>query len=556
MPSYPHHRHFATGLILFAVCQMGCMSEEIAREDIALSAAPYTFLAVESCGEKSEGQVDVMVSPGSSYVWQNFCSADSAVQFRCRAPQTLAYRMLFCENGCELGKCLAPLFNIVDFGAKGDGIHDDGPAFQAALDAANGGGRVYLPSGTYLVRQILLLGDHTEVFGDGPSSTVRRSNDTYTVAVLHDYLGNGQCTAPTGYSGRVLFMNRNYSCGTVGITLRDFHIDGGLVTNGPDAVTIALSGTKATHIHHLTFTNLPQDGIFMRNGGQNTLIEDNSFDGYNMRWFNGGAVNIEMWSNANYPTKPNQPVIVRNNVFLATGPAVCSTDKLMTCTRDADCAANGTCITEAMAVHANIPQATIPGSTPYLQVLNNHIRLTNRQYAISCKRCKESRISGNTISALADVAPYFDDGASGRYSGIHVLGGDHVIVENNTLDSNGLKNDERGILVDGGTNVYVMNNVIKNRLTRYGLDSIAVRTTNNFRLYKNTVMNSGGGNGISIGGGCADFIPETGYGSVIGNQVSTPTLVAPKFPILIRKTPSIYLNSNGTTPYPSVKTEC
>lgn len=493
MSSYLHHRHLASGLVLAALCHTGCMTEEIARESTALAAAPYTYLSVDACSQKSEGQVDAMFSPGSSYLWQNFCSGDTAVQFRCRTPQTLAYRQLPCDNGCELGKCLAPLFDAMDFGAKGDGSHDDGPAIQAALDAADGGGRVYLPSGTYLVRQILLLGDHTEVFGDGPSSTVRRSDDKHTVAVLHNYQGNGQCSAPTGYSGRILFMNRKYSCGTVGITLHDFHIDGGLVTTAPDAVTIAFSGTKDTHIHHMTFTDLPQDGIFLRNGGQNSVIEDNHFDGYNMRWFNGGAVNVEMWSNANYPTKADQPVIVRNNVFLATGPAVCSTNKLMTCTRDADCAANGACITEAMAVHANIPKATVPGSTPYMEISGNDIRLTNRQYAISCKNCKDSRISNNTLSALVDAAPYSDDGASGRYSGIHVLGGDHVVVDNNTLDSNGLKNDERGILVDGGTDVYLMNNTIKNRITRYGLDSIAVRTTKNFRLYKNTVTNSGGG---------------------------------------------------------------
>jgi len=45
------------------------------------------------------------------------------------------------------------IFNVLDFGAKGDGISDDTAEIQAAIDAAHaaGGGTVYVPAGTYIV---------------------------------------------------------------------------------------------------------------------------------------------------------------------------------------------------------------------------------------------------------------------------------------------------------------------------------------------------------------------------------------------------------------------
>src|SRR6185503_18002320 len=43
--------------------------------------------------------------------------------------------------------------NLRDFGAVGDGVTDDGPAFQAALDAlaTAGGGTLFVPEGKYAI---------------------------------------------------------------------------------------------------------------------------------------------------------------------------------------------------------------------------------------------------------------------------------------------------------------------------------------------------------------------------------------------------------------------
>ena len=47
----------------------------------------------------------------------------------------------------------AEVFNLRDFGAVGDGVTDDGPAFQSALDALAlaGGGTLFIPEGKYVI---------------------------------------------------------------------------------------------------------------------------------------------------------------------------------------------------------------------------------------------------------------------------------------------------------------------------------------------------------------------------------------------------------------------
>ena len=68
------------------------------------------------------------------------------------------------------------------YNAKGDGVADDTIAIQQALDdaAARGGGRVYIPAGTYNVTNILSIGSFTQVTGAGMGlTTLRGGADAY-----------------------------------------------------------------------------------------------------------------------------------------------------------------------------------------------------------------------------------------------------------------------------------------------------------------------------------------------------------------------------------------
>src|SRR5664279_6080563 len=56
-----------------------------------------------------------------------------------------------------------PSLNVLDFGAKGNGVTNDTAAIQKALDACgeNGGGTVLVPEGVYLTGGIILHSNTT-----------------------------------------------------------------------------------------------------------------------------------------------------------------------------------------------------------------------------------------------------------------------------------------------------------------------------------------------------------------------------------------------------------
>lgn len=88
-------------------------------------------------------------------------------------------------------------FNVLDYGATGNGTADDTAAIQATIVAAEtaGGGVVYLPRGTYLVNTfvtpgtnqyqtyaLLVKGNNIWIRGDGDSTVIKSTSDQSTTA--------------------------------------------------------------------------------------------------------------------------------------------------------------------------------------------------------------------------------------------------------------------------------------------------------------------------------------------------------------------------------------
>jgi len=117
------------------------------------------------------------------------------------------------------------IFNVQNFGAKGDGITDDTAAIQSAIDAAAaaGGGQVYVPTGTYIVSGgvepsdgCLMLKSNVYLYGDGMGATtvkVADGSDTKITGVIRS--AYGEETHDFGVSNLTIDGNRDNTTGKI-----------------------------------------------------------------------------------------------------------------------------------------------------------------------------------------------------------------------------------------------------------------------------------------------------------------------------------------------------
>jgi len=174
------------------------------------------------------------------------------------------------------GASAAPVFDIRDFGAVANDGSDDSAAIQSAIDAAGGGGKVFIPGGVFVVSPqrtdaALVLRSGVTIEGVGPASVLRVAD------------GNGQKV-------RVISSRSGDPQAPRNVVLRNFTIDGNRGTSGQAASHeqdhgLFISGTTGNLpsdvlIEGLSVTGMQGDGIFVHAGERITIRYNRVFNNY------------------------------------------------------------------------------------------------------------------------------------------------------------------------------------------------------------------------------------------------------------------------------------
>ena len=229
--------------------------------------------------------------------------------------------------------------NVLDFGAKGDGVTNDTAAIQAAVNA---GGTVYFPDGTYEITHVD-LSSNTQIIGESWNT------------IIHQIAGTNP--RPGAYDGMFTMNYTNNATPTKNVVFKDLQFrmntPVGTYTAADEQSHIILGGhTENIIVDNCLFYGWRGDAIFVGSqmsgvgvptnyAAQNTTITNCRFDGINntcRQGVTGGSVDGLYISN-NYflnTTNATMPgaidvepelqfayarnISVTNNIFVGIGP--------------------------------------------------------------------------------------------------------------------------------------------------------------------------------------------------------------------------------------------
>ena len=106
----------------------------------------------------------------------------------------------FDQSSYDYWKARYGVVNVKDYGAVGDGVHDDTAAIQAALDS--GAADVYLPPGTYSTSQTLAVNGNTRFHGQSSArSGINYSGAGSAILVAEGVHNVVVCDVSVSYTG-------------------------------------------------------------------------------------------------------------------------------------------------------------------------------------------------------------------------------------------------------------------------------------------------------------------------------------------------------------------
>lgn len=389
-------------------------------------------------------------------------------------------------------------YNVKDYGATGNGVTNDTAAIQAALDAARdaGGGRVYIPTGTYILTGTGDASDgavrvysNTELYGDGMGQTSLKLQDGWTSKIT------GMIRTPVGEV-------------TSDVIIRDLSIDGNRANTTADVdgiMTGVLPGSPLkdnnilidrVEIHDVSRIAFNPHEQTSNLTIRNSVAHHNSWDG-----FVGDYITNSVYENnvAFANDRHGFNIVTHsNNVALLNNTAYDNGDY-------------------GIIVQRGAGSQTLTG---WQEMLNHTVLVKgNTVYGndrgIVLKQTEDSQVIGNTV--------YAND-----REGIYLEGARENLVANNSVSGIGIAIGVRnyaGTL--GGPGDSHHNVVINNQLQSGDYGIFESGTTTLYNTYGGNVMNMG----VKLGATAIQLADTSGYTYTQINIVPTqPTLVTPPPP--------------------------
>ncbi|MBA8925913.1 hypothetical protein BC739_003112 [Kutzneria viridogrisea] len=149
------------------------------------------------------------------------------------------------------------MVNLLTRGAVADGVTDDQPAIQAAVNAATPGTVLYAPAGTYLLRAGIKWKTGVSLLGDGAGATILKGNNGGPLAsgfsIIYNYT-DGSTSAPLS-----------------DITFANFEVDGANVTT--TSYDVGSKGINILYMRRARFLNLYVHDTLASGIGCDQLLE-------------------------------------------------------------------------------------------------------------------------------------------------------------------------------------------------------------------------------------------------------------------------------------------
>lgn len=374
----------------------------------------------------------------------------------------------------------APVYNIMDYGAVGNGSADDTTALNSVLAAASAGGTVFFPVGTYKIV--------ASTQRDIPSNVMLRGAGWSSIVLVTASSANGYIRMPIGNNG---------------IIVQDMTFQRG---NATATRLLEVHSTNCT-IQNVRFQGNGNAGVALTagSGGDGLLVTGCLFDTVDGKCFLANAVNgIRIIGNRFSAITTGEAISLNTNVtrFAIVGNEVLMSAANASTAIAATTAAAGSVITHGQ-ISANYVETggsgigvikTSSGDWPeHVAIVGNSVKMLasgSSQSGIT-QMILHGTVSGNTI----DV-----NGITGLYSGIECLYQSYMAISGNSIF--GDQGFDIGIILNGVNHSSVTGNTIQGFK-----DSTAGRGIN---LFSNGVLTCSD----NVVTGNHIFFPSTAAGSV------------------------------------------